>query len=355
MSAEFLNHKIWVSRGGRGGKARGSVRGGQVSVRKLYETLSTPSVDNSITYSNYMELPLEEKGARKAAPGFIITAKFRDGKRKITHFEGKSAVQIDIDNCTPEQAEYILNGGAPICVYAYLWHTTRAHCAMRPRIRLIVPTDRLMDADEANAITRLLSLYLADDPDEAIEIPDTVSHKVNQIMYLPSISKGQEFQSGINEIGDLFCVDDFLAEHPDWRDITKLPRKESERSATGQTGKKMEDPTEKSGLVGAFCRAYSIEEAIEEFLPDIYGPGDSTDYEIRYTYLPGLQRQRRGRLRRRQVSDIAPLVRPGRGHPQRLGPRAAALVRRPGRRRSWQHDARQYAELQGHVRTGPPG
>ncbi|WP_440198396.1 DNA primase family protein [Bacteroides nordii] len=33
-----------------------------------------------------------------------------------------------------------------------------------------------------------------------------------------------------------------------------------------------EDPTEKRGVIGAFCRVYTIDEALDEFLPDIYVP-----------------------------------------------------------------------------------
>ena len=41
---------------------------------------------------------------------------------------------------------------------------------------------------------------------------------------------------------------------------------------------------EKPGLIGAFCRAYTIEEAIEKFLPDVY---EKTGTEGRYTYRAG--------------------------------------------------------------------
>ena len=34
--------------------------------------------------------------------------------------------------------------------------------------------------------------------------------------------------------------------------------------------KKQADPLEKPGMVGAFCRAYSITEAIDTFLTDVY-------------------------------------------------------------------------------------
>lgn len=44
------------------------------------------------------------------------------------------------------------------------------------------------------------------------------------------------------------------------------------------------NPLEKKGPLGAFCRTYSITEAIAKFLPDVYTP---TAKEDRYTYAAG--------------------------------------------------------------------
>lgn len=52
---------------------------------------------------------------------------------------------------------------------------------------------------------------------------------------------------------------------------------------TVERGGKMEDPTEKDGIIGTFCRAYGIKEAIEAFLPDVYLPERGN----RYTYAQG--------------------------------------------------------------------
>ncbi|MDK4076797.1 hypothetical protein O0G50_12725, partial [Staphylococcus pseudintermedius] len=43
------------------------------------------------------------------------------------------------------------------------------------------------------------------------------------------------------------------------------------------------NPEEKPGIVGAFCRAYSIEEAIDTFIPELYDHHSSN----RYTYHEG--------------------------------------------------------------------
>lgn len=50
-----------------------------------------------------------------------------------------------------------------------------------------------------------------------------------------------------------------------------------------KSAKQQADPLAKTGVVGAFCRAYPIREAIEKFLPDVYAP---SAMEGRYDYIP---------------------------------------------------------------------
>jgi len=47
--------------------------------------------------------------------------------------------------------------------------------------------------------------------------------------------------------------------------------------------RKQADPLTKDGIIGAFCRTYSIEEAIAAFLPDVYQP---SAMQGRYDYVP---------------------------------------------------------------------
>ena len=47
--------------------------------------------------------------------------------------------------------------------------------------------------------------------------------------------------------------------------------------------KKQADPLSKEGIVGAFCRTYSIEEAIRIFLPDVYQESMMPE---RFDYIP---------------------------------------------------------------------
>lgn len=58
----------------------------------------------------------------------------------------------------------------------------------------------------------------------------------------------------------------------------------SETARKGVPGARQKDPLTKEGVIGAFCRTYTIQEAIETYLSDIYSP---TSDEQRYTYIKG--------------------------------------------------------------------
>ena len=70
----------------------------------------------------------------------------------------------------------------------------------------------------------------------------------------------------------------------DWMEWEKKMLQETgEIESFRRAAAKAEDPTLKKGIVGAFCRAYDIHEAISTFLPHIYEPLSRN----RYSYIQG--------------------------------------------------------------------
>lgn len=265
----------------------GRVKNKKSTLKCLKDMLIEPMLDTSTTFAQYMALDQDAKLAKKSAPGYWLAAHFREGRRKLGHQMFRSMIVLDLDYVKIKQLDYIRMGDAEINQYYWIMHTTRAHCPEKPRVRVIIPADRTMDATETNAITRLISLQLADDPDEAIEIPDLVSFRYNQAMFKPSISRGQEYWLQDNPAGVILDVDAFLADNPGWDDYTLLPYQEAEKQRdVVDPNRKMEHPHEKPGIIGAWCRTYDVEDAIAEFLSDTYVPGTS-ETETRYTYAFG--------------------------------------------------------------------
>src|SRR5690606_16695935 len=78
--------------------------------------------------------------------------------------------------------------------------------------------------------------------------------------------------------------DEILTLYPDWQDVSYWPESSRQRARLVGQIARQEDPLTKGGIIGAFCRAYTIQEAIEEFLPEIYIP---TQHGDRYTYAEG--------------------------------------------------------------------
>ena len=101
-------------------------------------------------------------------------------------------------------------------------------------------------------------------------------------MYWPSTSVNGEFFYKIKE-GPLLDPDAYLAKYADWHDASTWPVSSRQSEAVRRSITQQADPLEKPGIVGAFCRAYTIEEAIEAFLTDVYEPSAMNG---RYDYIP---------------------------------------------------------------------
>jgi putative DNA primase/helicase len=105
-------------------------------------------VDTTCTFAQYQALSNDEKLPKKRAPGNWMAATFRNGSRKLINIIGRSCVVFDLDYITPTQLDAIKFGLVGLEKYAWVMHTTRAHCPEAPRVRLIVPVDRMMNGDE---------------------------------------------------------------------------------------------------------------------------------------------------------------------------------------------------------------
>lgn len=269
------------------GKGLGKIENVRWSWRKLKRKLFAPSVDASVTYAQYKSLDNDAKLAKKRAPGAWTPSRYKGTNRVVVDLRQKTLIAYDLDEVTPRQLEDIQMGLVGVAAYAWAMHSTRGHSPEEPRARMIFPVTRPMKPDEAHAVFRLLALELADDPEEAIEIPDLVSFRGNQTMFWPSISNGQEFITDEN-VAPILDVDAFLAKHGDWDNFENLPYS-SKEMARGKTDpdRRMEDPWKKEGAMGGFCRCYTVQEVIQEFLPEVYTPADSESGEERYSFIGG--------------------------------------------------------------------
>lgn len=165
--------------------------------------------------------------------------------------------------------------------YAAALYSTHKHTPEHPRLRLIIPLDRPVGADEYQAIARRIA------GDLNIEAFDPTTFEPERLMYWPSTSKDGVYVFEYQD-GPWLNADSVLGQYTDWKDTSSWPISEKVNKLISREMKKAGDPYEKPGMVGTFCRRYVISEAIELFLSDVYEPCEGRDGgSPRYTYLHG--------------------------------------------------------------------
>lgn len=155
-------------------------------------------------------------------------------------------------------------------------YSTHKHTPAKQRLRLVVPLSRDVTPEEYPAVGRKVAAALG------IDKFDDSTYTPARMMYWPSTSRDGEF---VFEFLDapLLNPDGILATYADWRDVSSWPTSSRVADIAQRRAEHQADPTAKGGLVGAFCRAYTIQEAIEAFIP-AYAPCAEPG---RYTYTAG--------------------------------------------------------------------
>lgn len=236
----------------------------------LCEWLKKP-VKTEETTEQYTNFSKEDRDKAKDQGGFV-GGYLNGNKRRVENVRFRSMLTLDADNA---EKGFIKRFTANCC-YAAALYTTHSHTPDSPRVRIIVPLTRDVSSDEFIAISR----YFA--ADWGIEQFDECSFRPAQLMYRPSVCCDGEFIFRKIE-GEWLNPDRYLAVHPDWTRCDTLPTAKRENIPAKSKNGTVSDPLKKDGIVGTFCRAYPIREAIETFLSDVYSPSMHTG---RYDYIP---------------------------------------------------------------------
>lgn len=244
----------------------------QMTIEELWSRLETP-LRTPETVAQYHKMAKTEKDAIKDKGGFVAGT-LKGTRRRKNEVISRSMITLDCDKLNPaffDEYEFLNR-------YLSIVYTTHTHLPGAPRARVLVPLTRDVTPEEFNAIAR----YLADEI--GMEMVDPCSFEVHQLMYWPTASVDGEYICRRYE-GDWLDPDAYLAEHPNWKDLTSLPTAISEKELVSRERKKQEDPLSKEGTVGLFCRTYyPIQNAMRAFLSDVY---EETDDDNRWTYIPG--------------------------------------------------------------------
>lgn len=255
----------------------GKVKNITISWGQLGRELESP-VRTGEKFRHYQKLSNDERNRLKNVNGWYLGGHCEGGRRRRDAIKERDILTFDLDDSSWQQLEDLRDGITGISGYEFYAHTTRSHTAESPRLRIYVLLEKPIAAEKYDAACRIFSQML----DPTLDSVDDVSFRVAQLMYKPTCSKDGEFDF-IHNPGIPLAAGSMLDAWGDWRDYTKLPFSEKQGQKR-PSAKKAEDPRTKDGIIGAFCRAYDVETAIAEFIPDIYSPGDQHSTKPRYTY-----------------------------------------------------------------------
>lgn len=243
----------------------------QLNWSELVDRLQHPTITQE-TLAEYKRMSKAQQSEVKDVGGFVGGA-LQGGRRTADAVRWRQLVTLDADYCTGnlwDSVELLLDD----CAAAM--YTTHSHTPESPRVRLLVPLSRQVNPDEYAAVSRRIAADLG------IDQFDDTTFEPHRLMFFPSAASDAEYLTNYQD-GEWLDVDETLARYDDWTDPLSLPMSSRQKAAPARLAKKQGDPTTKPGLIGAFCRAYDVEDAIEKFLTNEY----ERHSDGRFTYAGG--------------------------------------------------------------------
>lgn len=224
------------------------------------------------TLEEYLKLPKSKQDNLKDVGGFVA-GMLEGSQRKASAVVGRDIVTLDMDNIVPGGTQEVLQRIDELNC-AYCVYSTRKHSEAAPRLRVLVPLSRTCTADEYEPIARKLAEFAG------MEQCDPTTFEASRLMYWPSCCADSTYVYTYSD--KCFAdTDGILGMYNDWRDVKQWPGLTAPKIPRGA---KQADPTEKPGVVGAFCRIYDVYKVITEILSDKYIVCDTGD---RFTYAGG--------------------------------------------------------------------
>ena len=195
--------------------------------------------------------------------GGFVAGSLKDNRRKKGCVESRSLITLDMDY----GRENILEELEMFFDFACCIYSTHKHRKESPRYRLIIPLSRHVNEKEYEVLSKEVTKEIGED------LFDKSTYEASRLMYWPSTSSDGEFVYKKID-GKLLDVTYYLS---------KYENRLNSSFSDDFSNNNQEDPLQKQNIVGSFCRAYSISEAIEKFLSDVYS---ISAIENRYDYIP---------------------------------------------------------------------
>lgn len=269
-----MEKKYYISTAGSSASLKW--KGSRLTWNEFISKLNIPVITGE-TVKEFDRLDRPAKASLKDVGGFMA-GKLSGSRRLKNAVLSRSMITLDVDygdDLFPMEFESIFPNTAAV-IYG-----TRSDRPASRRFRLVVPLESDLNPTAYEAAARKMAERLG------IDLFDPTTFQPERMMYWQSLSKDQEKAFTVLD-GEPINGDTLLAMYgngDEWKDIRNWAfHKDSEKEMRAVVKKALaQNPTEKTGLVGAFCRAYTIPAVIDRYLSDVYEEaGDG-----RFTYKLG--------------------------------------------------------------------
>ena len=241
--------------------------------RELLERFENPTRTQE-SFKEYKAMTKAKQGDVKDVGGFVAGV-LSGGRRSVETVRLRSVLTLDLDNLK-ESAQSFWDGLTMFHGYEAAVYSTHSHSPRAPRLRLVIPLSRDVSPDEYEATGRMIADELG------MESFDQTTFQPHRLMYWPSHARDADYIY-LHQEGPWLNPDDVLARYENWTDTSQWPGLDQFQERLLGHVQKQEDPLEKKGIIGAYCRTHSITELLEGPLKDTYSPSS----EGRYTYTHG--------------------------------------------------------------------
>lgn len=254
-----------------------SWKNGTLRWTELIARLADPLVTGE-TRAEFNRLSREDQLTLKDKAGGYVGGPVNGNRRTRTSVPFRQLLCLDADFA----GDHFLTNLVATTDFACAIHTTRKHSTDAPKYRVLVPLDRPVLFEEYQAVARRLAEQMG------MAQFDHTCFQFERLMFWPTLSTDDRPGYQLEVIDEPWlCVDDVLATYRkfggDHTHVSLWPMSDAETRAINLEVRKAGNPLEKKGIVGVFCRTWSIEEGLQEFLSDVY----ENVGEGRWTFLEG--------------------------------------------------------------------
>lgn len=217
--------------------------------------------------------------------GAFIAGKSINNSREAKNITSRNMITLDMDYCPPNIIDILKDkqDNTKELNFPFFVYSTHSHTPEKPRLRLIVPLSEEIGVEKYEPIGRAIANIIG------IEYFDATTFQINRIMYFPSVSIDGDYicqEFGLDE-WNILEPDDMLDRYLDYLNIAEFQKPHYISGLSIDKIKKGQITSSKKTkyrIVNAFNIEYTITEAIDNFLSDVYVKGKHAD---RYTYVDG--------------------------------------------------------------------